>query len=169
MSRNLFFIGVTSAFILASLIVFERLLPRQRQRLAMLSALVLLTFVTLLVFASSSPTKIEIKGETTPVQWVMVGLMYASMSLGIIAQSVYFRDDAKTRITSWVKPALASPIIFIPLLSSYQNVLSALNQISLAEVMILLVSFQNGFFWKVIFDKAETVAKTDSIGGNAVT
>jgi hypothetical protein len=59
-----------------------------------------------------------------------------------------------------IKPVLAPPIIFIPLLSSYQGALVNVTDVTIADLLILLVSFQNGFFWKVVFDKqAETLRK----------
>jgi hypothetical protein len=104
---------------------------------------------------------VESKGGTSATPWVMVGAMYAAMVFGIIAQSYYFGEHAPPASTpSWLKPLLASPIIFIPLLSSFQSSLSARAEIGMADLMILLVSFQNGFFWKVVFDKqAEVMSK----------
>jgi hypothetical protein len=94
---------------------------------------------------------IESKGGSEPTPWGLVGAMYAAMLIGIVAQTYYFGDGRSA--LSWIKPALASPIIFIPLISSYQSSLSSVVHVGLAELMMLLVSFQNGFFWKVIFDK----------------
>jgi hypothetical protein len=89
----------------------------------------------------------------------MIGLMYLSMISGIVAQSFYFGENVSPS-ASWIKPVLASPIIFIPLLSSYQSSLADMTGITVADLMILLVSFQNGFFWKVVFDKqAEALGK----------
>jgi hypothetical protein len=159
------FLGTTSALILIALLVSELLLRRYRHRLNIVALLSLLVIVAALIFSEWSVTpNIEAKGETSGVQWIMVALMYIAMTLGIVAQTYYFRSDAvEPGFTSWIKPALASPIIFIPLLSSYQDTLSTIDQISLAEIMILLVSFQNGFFWKVIFDKqTEVMAKRQS-------
>jgi hypothetical protein len=100
----------------------------------------------------SAPSDIETKGEVLgAAPWIMVGLMYLSMILGIVAQSYYFLDRSSP--AAWLKAILASPIIFIPLLSSYQDTLQNMASVNIAQVMILLVSFQNGFFWKVIFDK----------------
>jgi hypothetical protein len=104
---------------------------------------------------------IDSKGGLSPTQWGMVALMYLAMLVGIVAQSYYFKDSTMpTTSIAWLKPALTSPIIFIPLLSSYQTSLTNISDVSLGELMILLVSFQNGFFWKVVFDKqAEWLAK----------
>jgi hypothetical protein len=102
---------------------------------------------------------VVVKGGEEPTAWIMIGLMYVAMILGIVAQSFYFGETAPPS-ASWIKPTLASPIIFIPLLSSYQSSLANMTGITVADLMILLVSFQNGFFWKVVFDnQAEAVGK----------
>jgi hypothetical protein len=118
----------------------------------LLGSIGLLVFILMIVVSSNLPSGIEAKGDSGHVPWTMVGLMYLAMVLGIVAQSFYFSGTTSLPST-WVKPVLASPIVFIPLVSSYQSSLLSMNGISLAELMILLVSFQNGFFWKVIFDK----------------
>lgn len=112
----------------------------------MLLALIIASFVL-------DRPQIESKGSAS-LPWTMIALMYASMLLGIIAQSYYFSPPTlQQSAPSWVKPALASPIIFIPLVSSYEGSFSNMNQLTLSHLIILLVSFQNGFFWKVVFDK----------------
>lgn len=104
---------------------------------------------------------VESKGAPSEPAWAMVAAMYVAMLAGIVAQSYYFREPSPSWF-SWLKPALASPIIFIPLISSYQSSLSNLTNVGLAELMMLLIAFQNGFFWKVIFDKqAELLSKAN--------
>ncbi|GEP56714.1 hypothetical protein [Reyranella soli] len=87
-------------------------------------ALGLAVLVALAVLVRSSlPSAIEPKGVSETTSWGMVVVMYVAMVAGIVAQSYYFGDGAQVR-WSWLKPALASPIIFIPLISSYQTSLS---------------------------------------------
>lgn len=114
---------------------------------------------------SSSGGGVESKGATYE-PWLLVGLMYGAMITGIIAQSYYFGIQAVPS-TTWIKPILASPIIFIPLLSSYKPILgTTIDTITIDHLMILLVSFQNGFFWKVVFDKqAEAIQNQKAAGG----
>lgn len=160
--------GVASAVILVALLLAEKGLRHYSRRLsvaAFLAFLILLVIMALLAQSAGRVTgTVESKGETSSLGWIMVALMYVAMTMGIIAQSYYFRDDGSPAgYTSWIKPTLASPIIFIPLLSSYQDTLSTISSLSLAQLMILLVSFQNGFFWKVIFDKqTKAMTKKDS-------
>jgi hypothetical protein len=154
MTQPLAYLGIASALILVLLLVAEFAMPnrvRQMRLIALLLLLAVLVTTAVMLWPQSS---IETKGEGSGAQWVMVALMYVAMTLGIVAQSYYFTGSgAPAGVSSWIKPTLASPIIFIPLLSSYQAALSSMSVVSIADIMILLVSFQNGFFWKVVFDK----------------
>lgn len=97
---------------------------------------------------------------TQSVPWATVGLLYVSMITGMVAQYFYFYSRRKFRWRAFIKPFLASPIVFMPLVSAYQKALTSLNAFELGDLMLLCVAFQNGFFWKVIFDKRE-----EQIGG----
>ena len=93
------------------------------------------------------------------MNWNMVGLLYATMTAGMLSQYAFFKAPREAfRFTSFVKPIFASPIVFIPLASSYQSALAESQSFGLPELMIALVAFQNGFFWKVIFDKQAQVS-----------
>jgi hypothetical protein len=82
-------------------------------------------------------------------------ILYVAMIAGMMAQYFYFYTRRKFRWRSFIKPFLASPIVFMPLVSAYQKALTSLDAFELGDLMLLLVAFQNGFFWKVIFDKRE--------------
>ena len=89
------------------------------------------------------------------VPWGTVGLLYVAMIAGMVAQYFYFHSRRKFRWRAFIKPFLASPIVFMPLVSAYQKALTSLEAFELGDLMLLCVAFQNGFFWKVIFDKRE--------------
>jgi hypothetical protein len=121
-------------------------------------ALVLLSAVAAAVISTSLTglPDIQSKGGGVPSRpWLLVGLMYASMVLGTLAQAFYFRAGQAnwSSVSEWVKPVLVSPVIFIPLISSYQTALSHVEDFGIGELMMLLFAFQNGFFWRAIFDK----------------
>jgi hypothetical protein len=92
---------------------------------------------------------------TQAVPWGTVGLLYFAMMLGMVAQYFFFYGRRKFRWRDFIKPLLASPIVFMPLVSAYQKALTSLDTFELGDLMLLCVAFQNGFFWKVIFDKRE--------------
>ena len=89
------------------------------------------------------------------VPWGTVGLLYVAMMMGMAAQYFYFYTDRRFSWRGFIKPFLASPIVFMPLVSAYQKALTSLDVFELGDLMLLFVAFQNGFFWKVIFDKRE--------------
>jgi hypothetical protein len=112
--------------------------------IAMIAISILITF---LKYTSES------KGPEQSTNWTKIALMYTAMLAGISAQYVFFLDaDSAIRPRALIKPILASPIVFIPLVSAYQSAPTA-AAFSAADLMLILVAFQNGFFWKMIFDK----------------
>jgi hypothetical protein len=85
-------------------------------------------------------------------------VLYLFMLLGMLAHHLYTRftlpatDRPKFDFGLFVAPIFASPIIFIPLLSALQNANIDLRQLTTAKLMVFLVAFENGFFWKEYFD-----------------
>jgi hypothetical protein len=53
---------------------------------------------------------------------------------------------------TFLAPMLVSPIVFIPLLSAFQSIDVDLANLATPKLMIFLVTFENGFFWKAFFD-----------------
>jgi hypothetical protein len=88
--------------------------------------------------------------------------LFIAMLVGMLAQYCYSRfehphSERKRLKWDWglfVAPVFASPIIFIPLLAAFLKT-DATNQPDL-NLMILLVAFQNGFFWKEHYDRKRT-------------
>ena len=52
----------------------------------------------------------------------------------------------------FIAPVFASPIVFIPLLTAFQNANVDLNRLTVPKLLIFFVAYQNGFFWKEFFD-----------------
>lgn len=89
------------------------------------------------------------------VPWATVGLLYVAMIVGMIFHYFYFYSHRRFRWRTFIKPFLASPLVFMPLVSVYQQALTSLDVFELGDLIMLFVAFQNGFFWKVIFDPQE--------------
>ncbi len=86
--------------------------------------------------------------------WGMVALLFISVAAGIAAQYFFYRKAGET--ISWqdfLRPLLASPLVFLPLLGAFQGNLSYVNHFDIGNLMILIIGFQNGFFWKKIFER----------------
>lgn len=99
---------------------------------------------------------VQLKSPSAP-PWGALTWLYLSMLLGMAAQYFFYRAEPPQpfRWLPFVKPLLASPIVFMPLLGSIQASALDLTRFSLAKLMLLLVAFQNGFFWRLFFETQE--------------
>jgi predicted permease len=96
------------------------------------------------------------KGDrSNEIYFVIV--LYISMLLGMFAHYGYFRlTQKKGKKTSdfglFIAPVFTSPIIFLPLLSAFQTADVDLRNLTIPKLMIFIIAFENGFFWKEYFD-----------------
>ena len=93
--------------------------------------------------------------ETAPLV-----ICYVAMIAGMAAQYAYAMAERVSRgeprghfeWLTFVMPILVSPIVFIPLLTLTSE-LGAGGAFTRARLMAYLVAFQNGFFWKQLFEQ----------------
>ena len=107
-----------------------------------------------IVYSITFPSEAISRGDRETPTLV---LSYVAMVLGMMAQYVYAKSErGETKLNlEWmpfVTPILASPIVFIPLVSIAGEV-STGDLFSRARVMVYLVAFQNGFFWKQFLEQ----------------
>lgn len=82
-------------------------------------------------------------------------VLYISMILGMLSEYLYARFRSPRRLRSkfdmgvFLSPILISPILFVPLYETLSNVVTP----SKATGMLVLVAFENGFFFKGYFDQ----------------
>jgi hypothetical protein len=85
-----------------------------------------------------------------------IGVIFVATVFGVAAHYLYYLE--KITDFDWfslVKPLLIAPIVILPLVGSLQqNATIETMQI----VMLGLVAFQNGFFWRAVFEKAQVHA-----------
>jgi hypothetical protein len=104
-----------------------------------------------------SGSQIRSKGDQ-PNQVAFIVVLYICMMLGMASNYVYGRlSTAKAArppfdAGNFIAPILVSPIVFIPLLGAFQSAYVDVANLAVPKLMILLVTFENGFFWKEIFD-----------------
>ena len=104
------------------------------------------------------PRRVEQMGSLDETASIV--LCYGSMLLGMTAEYAYSlaerasRGEAKVKFDTltFLMPIFASPIVFIPLLTG--------GAFTRARVMVYLVAFQNGFFWKQLFEQRRQAATT---------
>ncbi|MBA53001.1 MAG: hypothetical protein CMK89_00965 [Pseudomonadales bacterium] len=82
--------------------------------------------------------------------------MFVSIVLGMISNYIFFNDTFSFR--QCVKPILVSPILLMPLYSLVEGS-SKFESIKVAS--LCLISYQNGFFWKIFFEKIEDAIRDE--------
>jgi hypothetical protein len=138
--------------------VYRAIKTRSGRHLAF-ALVVLVAFSIFLhqLFGFPFPSQIVAKGGNSDLA-VAVAL-FICMLLGMGAQFIHGhfivpRAERKPfDIGLFVAPVFASPIVFIPLLAALQNADIDLTNLTIPRMMVFLVAFQNGFFWKDFFDK----------------
>jgi hypothetical protein len=114
----------------------------------------LIIVMALGVYFFLSSETVESKGVTN--EFVGIAFSYGAMLLGMISEYVYSRAegaDRKFRINlELLMPIFASPIVFIPVLEITQD-MSIGGAFTKPKLMVYLVAFQNGFFWKNFFEE----------------
>lgn len=152
------FIGSMAATVFVLLLEFKREARQPILLLSILGVWFLLPFFTLrLPFRGGVP-----RGESEDELWLLAAL-YVSLLAGMLALHFYNRFSLPKRrrpkfdLGLFLAPIFASPIVFIPLYAMIQAVGVDLYHEHGARIMLFLVAFENGFFWKLIFDQRQQV------------
>ncbi len=145
---------LTAASLLALAgVLFYRDYKAKSARGFILHALILLACVAFLwrFFGFLTPEPVA-RGDNSEVYFIIV--LYVIMVLGMLASYAFqhFSKEMAER-KEWdfglfVAPVFVSPVIFIPLLTAFQQAGS-----DSPRMMMFLVAFQNGFLWKEYFDQ----------------
>ena len=95
------------------------------------------------------------RGES---QRFLIVILYGAMIVGMIAHYLFFhlsRSKKRRRKIDWgnlLAPVLVSPIIFLPLAAVFDSVESYPTTADASRLMLFLVAFENGFFWREFFE-----------------
>jgi hypothetical protein len=135
-----------------------RMVKGSRGRLASAAALAAVIGVLTFVVPAASATR----GAD---EVASVAICYVSMLLGMMAEYGYCKAERgetsfKFELMPFLMPIFASPIVFIPLLSLMSEEAMWGHPFTRAKLMVYLVAFQNGFFWKSFFEQRRTAART---------
>lgn len=109
-----------------------------------------------------APKALQTRGS--PDEIVSIVFCYMSMVLGMMAEYGYVQAERGNKkiefdLMSFLMPIFASPIVFIPLLTLTSEVAIG-GAFTRAKLMVYLVAFQNGFFWKSFFEQRCAEAKS---------
>ena len=108
-----------------------------------------------------APTAVQTRGASDEI--VAIVICYFSMVLGMMAEYGYAQAERGNKkfefeLMSFLMPIFASPIVFIPLLTLTSEVAIG-GAFTRPKLMVYLVAFQNGFFWKSFFEQRRAEAK----------
>lgn len=117
----------------------------EQQRLIGISCGAVLSITVFLVFRPFSGLQ-----SFGPSPVLLVAMILVAIILGTCAEYLFSLGRKKFSWYKMIRPTLISPILLLPLVGLLQksNELDALATISL-----LLVAFQNGFFWREMIEK----------------
>lgn len=160
MSPLLTWITVIALVGTAAIAVLRYLRTRRlRVLLFELAALLLVAVLLWRLFGFPVPARGLVgRGAGDEASLLLVVVLFGSMVLGMLAHWLYrwLEVPAGERppfdLGAFLAPVLASPIVFIPLLGSLQSADIDLATLDVPRLMLLLVAFENGFFWKEYFD-----------------
>jgi hypothetical protein len=111
------------------------------------------------VKAETGTQELETKGVTEGT--IGVVFSYIAMVLGMVAEYGYSRVERgpkRFRIDlELLMPIFASPIVFIPVLTISSDMTMG-GAFTKSKLMVYLVAFQNGFFWKSFFEERRQIA-----------
>jgi hypothetical protein len=117
----------------------------------------LLFLLILLLYFFFKPSDFNSKGSDNTIELSAAFVLYICMLLGMLFNYLYnlLMESKKLpfNFRRFVAPIFASPVVFLPLLTSLQNAELDLREFSTAKLMLLLIAFGNGFIWKQIVDQ----------------
>ena len=128
-------------------------------RKATLFILILLLVIGLAVIAVDRlGTHETMAAAPPPFPLGTVGLLFVVMIFGMMAEYFYSHGFGKIDWSGFAKPFFASPIVFLPLVAANERAMTGLEVFEMGDLMLFLVAFQNGFFWKMVFERQQQQA-----------
>lgn len=141
--------ALTAALALLALMLLWEVFTRRNYLSVALQFLALLGAVLVLRVTTGFPEVRQSFGGVS--QLLAIGIMFVCVLLGIGARYVFYLEGA----FSWrnfFKPLVIAPIVLLPLIGSVQ---ASLELQSLQVISLAFLSFQNGFFWVSVLERAQ--------------
>ncbi len=156
-----------TAILALCLLSIQRFLKNRNTALLVVNLVIIIIAGGVLVF-SFDLLSFELvgRGRNTDdilLEIALIVLMFLAMLFGMGAAYLYARlssphaERPPFDLGLFLAPFFTSPFVFIPLVASYGDIWADIvanpDKTVGAKLMIFLVAFENGFFWKVIFDR----------------
>jgi hypothetical protein len=156
------FLTAVTAFSIVGLLIltFWRIRKTRNWRSfgVQLVALALCSLLLYGIFGFPFAKKIPVSRGEEGQDIFLVIVLYGFMLLGMLAQ-YGFHHFGRPKVQRepfdlgiFLAPIFASPIIFVPLFAALQSSNINLSEFDAPRLMLFLVAFENGFFWKDYFD-----------------
>jgi hypothetical protein len=140
------------SIVLYSLVVIVDIVRKPNWRL-LTEGLGIIAAFLLLRWSTGFPTVRESFSSLPSV--VSVVAMYAFVLLGMAA-TYFFYLRKEFAWMSFIRPFLVSPIVLLPLIGTVDN---RVDVESTQAICLAILAFQNGFFWRTVFDHAQRRTK----------
>lgn len=131
----------------AGVILFDFFKYRRIKR-SLIELASLMLVLVLLRITTGFPTPVQTFGGYSPERAIL--LMLVAVIAGIVS-NYFFHLKEKFNWLTFIKPLFISPIVVLPLIGTVNN--TQIETIQL--VSLILIAFQNGFFWKEVYNKAQ--------------
>jgi len=147
------------------ILIIVHFIKNRRWKKSLLHIVILVVAFLVIYFIFISPKQATPRGDSSQDIYFVI-VLYLFMLFGMLAQYIYTRLEQpkakrpKFDVGLFLAPIFASPIIFIPLLSAMQNANIDLQNLTTPRIMVFLVAFENGFFWKELFDHRRRLKET---------
>jgi hypothetical protein len=118
---------------------------------------VVLAVCAIVYFAFFQPSAGIVQKGDQSTEGVFIIILYPCMLLGMGCHYLYYlllkpKRVRRFDVGGFLAPLFASPIVFIPLLAAFQDSGLSLAHLTLPKYMVFFVAFENGFFWKEVFE-----------------
>jgi uncharacterized membrane protein YfcA len=159
-------VAVAAALLTSLALSVIRALSSKDWKTLFVELLAILAIAVFLRYLFGFPIPSATYAKSPSSDWAIAIALFVCMLLGMFAQYLYGHfasPKAMRKEFDWgifVAPVFASPIVFVPLLAALQNADIDLTHLTASRMMVFLVAFQNGFFWKEHFDRQRREAKT---------
>jgi hypothetical protein len=150
------FLGLFALIIIIELIIFRDIKKFVYQTVILVAVIVFLKLT-----AGFPATRVAF-GGVSPV--IAIGIMLVCTLFGVAAHYIYYMEG-KFIWRTFLKPLVISPIVLLPLIGSVQGS-PGLEPVQMISFGVL--AFQNGFFWKEVFEHAKSKIQVLSASSGAV-
>jgi hypothetical protein len=142
-----------AVFALYAVYLFLAGIVRRSAKTLWMEGLGLIGAFLLLNWTTGFPAAREPFSQTSSTAAILV--MFTFVAIGMLA-SYFFYLKGPFELKSFLRPLLVSPIVLLPLIGTVESN-SEIESMQL--ICLVVLAFQNGFFWRIVFEHAKPKTK----------